>query len=365
MQFEYPWILYLLWLVPAAGLGWLAVARRREQALARLVALPMQARLRPGGSRARPAAQAACMLSGLFLALLAAARPQWGARDEVVFRRGRDLVIALDVSRSMLADDVRPSRLARAKADLMDLIRDLRGDRAALVAFRHKAVLLCPLTTDYGFLRQALDGADIGSAPRGETDLGAAIRASLDAFQSRSASHKAVILISDGEDLQGNALAAAAEAAERGIPIFTVGIGAREGSRIPDPGGDGAYATYQGKPVVTRLDHETLLAVARKTQGAYVPLERASTATTTLGTLYREHLRKIAARDLEESLRRRHIDRFPLFLLPAVLLLTAGAGLSRGRLASGRVPADPQPPPSPAAPAVKDLNPPQREIKQL
>ena len=168
--------MFFLALLIAAGAAWVwTVLRNRDRRLAAMLSPAMQVKLCPRLSSTRMFVQLALVAAGLILCVLAAARPQWGMREETVYQRGRDLVIALDVSRSMLASDVRPNRLQRAKADLMDLIKELRGDRAALIAFRRKAVLLCPLTTDYAYLRQALEAADVDAAPRGETDIGDAI----------------------------------------------------------------------------------------------------------------------------------------------------------------------------------------------
>jgi len=332
VQFENPWILYLAWLVPAMGLWWHAVIQRREQVMSRFVSVPMQAKLQPAFSVSRRRWQAALTLAGLLFAFIAAARPQWGTREELAFQKGRNLVIALDVSRSMLADDVRPNRLMRAKADVMDLIKELQGDRAALLTFRRKATLVCPLTMDHAFLIQALEAADVNSAPAGETDIADALYKAIDAFDKGTAAHNAVILISDGEDLGGKALDAAARAAELKIPVFTVGLGNRIGAKIPVPGNASGSVQYQGQDVVTKLHDETLYEIARITGAAYVPMGTVGIASTTLGTLYRDHLRKIAAQEYEESLRRRRVERYQWFLLPAILLLSAAAGLSQGRL---------------------------------
>ena len=368
LTFAHAWILMLLWLVPAVGVWWYATARRRERNLALFVSGTLQPRLCPQRSAARLAWQAALFLAGLTVLIVAASRPRWGIREQMVYKRGRDVVIALDVSRSMLASDVYPNRLERAKVDLMDLIDDLDGDRAALLAFRHKAVLLCPLTTDYAYLRQALDTVDIDSAPRGETDIGDALNKALDAFETQDSSHKAIILISDGEDLTGGALEAAEQAGERGIPVFTVGLGNPRGARIPHEEHAGQFARFKGTEIVTKLDNETLDRIARASGGAYVPVATASTASTTLGELYRKRLSQILARDLEETLQRRHIERYQIFLLPAFLLMAATACLSRGRLAMvRRAPSDAAPgaPGERSAGALKDLTPPARDLKDI
>ncbi|MEI7900474.1 MAG: VWA domain-containing protein, partial [bacterium] len=182
MRFVFPWLLLLLSAIPVVGVIWLWLYRRAQSRLSLLIAPTLQSKLMPARPQATFYFQFVLALTGLTLLAFAAARPQWGRKNEKVFTRGRNLVIALDVSRSMLAADVHPNRLEHAKTDIMDLIEDLKGDRAALLAFRSKGSLLCPLTTDYTFLRQALDGVSPESAPRGETDLGDAIHKALEAL---------------------------------------------------------------------------------------------------------------------------------------------------------------------------------------
>lgn len=347
MRFVNSWVLICLSLLPLLALAGYWLLARAVRRLALFVSPALQERLAPPRRQATVAAQSILALAGLALLLLAAARPQWGRRQERVATRARNVVIALDVSRSMLAADVHPNRLERAKVDIMDLLGELRGDRAGLLAFRGKANLLCPLTTDRAFLRQALDGISCDSAPRGQTDLADAIGKSLDALSAAFDENNAIMLISDGEDLAGQAVAAAAEAARRGVPIFTVGIGDPAGASIPAAEGQGNLV-FQGKEVKTRLTESTLAEIARVTGGAYIPLATAGTASTTLGAIYRQHLRQVAVREQEEELERRYIERYTLFLLPAILLLLAAAMLSRGRLAAARRQRQASPPPLPA-----------------
>ncbi len=346
MRFVYPWVLICLSLLPLLAVVGFWLLARAGRRLALFVSPALQQRLAPPRRQGLLVAQYILALAGLALLLLAAARPQWGRRQERVQTRARNVVIALDVSRSMLAADVHPNRLERAKVDIMDLLGELRGDRAGLLAFRGKANLLCPLTTDRAFLRQALDGISCDSAPRGQTDLADAIRKSLAALSSAFDENNAIMLISDGEDLAGQAVAAAAEAAKRGIPIFTIGIGDPNGATIPDVGGQGILL-FQGKEVTTRLTEATLEEIARVSGGAYVPLATAGTASTTLGAIYRQHLRRVAVREQEEALERRYLERYTLFLVPAILLLLAAAMLSRGRLGAKRRQSCAVPPPLP------------------
>lgn len=332
VQFANIGMLYLLWLAPLVAAAWYMVSRRREAALNRFMAPDLLARIGPRPERWRLHWQMALFTAGVFLLIAALARPQWGMREEVVFQRGRDLMIALDVSRSMLARDVHPSRLARAKLDLRDLLKELKGDRVGLITFRGKAVMRCPLTTDYAFFVQSLDSADPEAAPAGPTSLGDAIRKALDSFEGDLGSHKALVLVSDGEDLAGDARQAAESAKEKGVAIFTVGLGNPDGSRIPEGDNGGAYLKFQGSDVVSRLDNETMRIIAETTGGAYVPV---GTANVNLGTLYRDHLSRIQAREMDESTRRRHIERFQYFLFPGLLLMLGAAFLSRGRIVTG------------------------------
>ena len=324
MRFANQVFLLLAALVPLAGLWWAFLRARREKALARLTLSVPKA----------PAAglQLGLVVAGLVLVLLAAARPQWGKTTERVVERSRNVVVAIDVSRSMLAEDVRPNRLGRAKADVADLIDSLEGDRCALVAFRRTGVVICPLTTDHGYLRSALEQLTPESAPRGETDLGAAIRASLDALDPAADDHNAIILISDGGDLRGEAIANAELAKKRGIPIFTVGIGdPKRGAAIPAEDGRGELI-FEGKPVKVKLEERALKAVSEASRGRYVPLATAGTAETTLGAIYRRFLRQVAAKEQNEEAERA-AERYQVFLVPGLALLIAGAALSRGRFA--------------------------------
>lgn len=360
LQFQYPWVLYLLWLVPAAGILWHLAVKRLGNPAEGMVSPAMAARLAPAIQPARRSWQMLFFLTGILLAVIAAARPQWGMREETVYQKGRDLLIALDVSRSMLANDVHPSRLGRAKVDLVDLVKQLRGDRVGLLAFRGRPVLLCPLTTDYGFFTQALEGAGPHSAPRGETNIGDAILEALSMFQADSGSHQAIVLVSDGEDLAGRVNEAIEKARERKVAIFTVGFGSTDGARVPDGGDKRGVMVHQGTEVLSRLNHELLGDIATRTGGAYVPVGMANVK---LGNLYRDHLSRISAIEQEESLQRRYIERYQLFLFAACLCFLAAAFLSRGRFATAVArtkPASPATPPQP-----RNITPPAAGLRKL
>jgi len=230
---------------------------------------------------------------------------------------------------------VRPNRLERTKADVADLIDSLEGDRCALVAFRRTGVVICPLTTDHAYLRGALEQMSPESAPRGETDLGSAIRASLDALDPAADDHNAIILISDGGDLRGEALEAAALAKKRGVPVFTVGIGdPTRAVTIPDESGRGVQK-HEGQNVTVKLEEDALRKIAEASGGRYVPLATAGTAETTLGAIYRRFLRQVAAKEQQEE-ESRAAERYQVFLLPGLVCLLLGAALSKGRFRKTR-----------------------------
>ncbi|MDD6030354.1 MAG: VWA domain-containing protein [Kiritimatiellae bacterium] len=332
MKFVYPWMLVLVALVPVAGAFWTWQRARTERRLDGLVARSLRARLLPRNPRLFNL-QAALLLTGLLLVVFAASRPQWGHSQQKLQAKARNVVVALDVSRSMLAADVRPNRLERAKADVADLVDSLEGDRCALVAFRRTGVLTCPLTTDHAFLRSALEKAGPESAPRGETDLGGAIRTALDALDPAADDHNAILLISDGGDLRGGALDAARAAAKRNVPIFTVGLGnPKASSAIPDASGAGSQQ-YKGQAVMTKLEEKALVEIAKASGGRYVPLATAGTAETTLGAIYRRYLRQVAAKEQAEEEELRATERFGWFLVPGLLLMLVAGVFSRGRFA--------------------------------
>ena len=329
MSFTHPAILLILWLVPLPGVLIVWSRHRQKRQAARLVHPNSMPRRRNPAPDAIFNAQLGLILISLALIITAAAGPRWGEREEIVLSSGRNVLILLDVSRSMLATDVRPNRLERAKADLADLLAELQGDRAGIMAFRNGTALLCPFTTDRAFLSQTLSGITIDSAPRGETDIGGAITAALATFKDLDVHHNAIILISDGEDLTGRAVEKAAEAREQGIPIFCVGIGDAKGATIPTNGN--TPMSYRGESVITKLDNQTLLDIATTSKGAYIPLQTSATGRTTLGTLYNRHVRTILAREMQETQEARLVERFQLFLIPGLLAMLAAAMLSSGR----------------------------------
>jgi Ca-activated chloride channel family protein len=239
----------------------------------------------------RGPARTVLVVGALVLSVLALARPAWGVYYERVESEGVDVVVLLDVSRSMLAEDATPDRLRRARiavGKLVDRLDETGGHRIGLVAFAGTPSVRCPLTLDYGYYREVLDRTGPDAATRGGTLIGDAVRRGLDLFDESGEQFRALVLLTDGEDHESFPLEAARAAAERGVSIIAIGIGdAGEGARIPFRRDDGtvAFVEHDGKPVVSRLDEETLLEMAKVTGGAYVP---AGTRSIPLDRIYDE-----------------------------------------------------------------------------
>lgn len=334
--------LWLLWLVPALGLFYLYAFRARRRLLLRFASRPMLQRLASGVSRRRQAVKAALVLLALAALVLALAEIKWGFTWEEVERRGVDLVIAIDTSDSMLVADAEAggglSRLERAKREIVDLLGLLEGDRIALVAFAGTAFVECPLTLDYGAAALFLDVIDTDLIPVEGTDLGAAIRTSLAAFEGGSQPSRAILLITDGEDHSGEALAAAAEAQQAGVKIFTIGIGRDEGSPIPAAGG-GLHRDRQGEVVLSRLDEATLQRIALATGGRYV---RSVSGDVDLEQIYAQGIKAtLADQELGSRRRRRWQERFQWALAVALAALMVESLVpERAARRNGRSPAD-------------------------
>jgi hypothetical protein len=221
----------------------------------------------------------------------------------------------------MLAQDVPPSRLGRAKADVAALVNRLQGERVGLIAFAGQAVVKCPLTVDYDAFRRSLDELDPGSAPRGGTAIGDAIRKALEVFQSRAERDQAILLITDGDDQQSYPLEAASVAAERHVTVFTVGLGdADQGARIPQGAESKTYLEYHGQQVWSKLDGKLLKEIALKTSGVYVPV---GTRAYDLGELYSDYLQGRRGNAAQSQRRIRRAEQFQIFLALALLALLA------------------------------------------
>jgi len=321
MEWQRPEALFLILPVLAAWLGLALLSRARKRRAARkFVDAAMAPRILPMESSARFWLKLLCMEAALLCGLIAIAGPRFGEYYEQVKARGSDVYVMIDVSKSMLADDVPPNRLARAKNDVSSLLNTLNGERVGLIAFAGKAVVKCPLTTDYGFFRLALNDLDPNSAPRGGTAIGDAIRKGLEVFPAEAERDRAIILITDGDDQESYPLEAAAQAAERRVLVFTIGLGdSTQGARVPATrDGKLTFLEHDGQQVWSKLNHGLLKDIALKTRGAYIP---AGTKAYDLGQLYKDHLRSLNGADSKQTQRVRRHERFQLFLGLALFFL--------------------------------------------
>ncbi len=330
-------MLFLLALPPVLAGLFLYAGSQRRAALRRFMAEGMLARISLPKSRGRRVWKASLILLALACLAISLARPAWNRKEMVIKRSGRDVVFMLDVSKSMLADDLVPNRLEHAKLAIMDTVDRLRGDRVGLVVFAGTAVVKCPLTLDYGFFRTALEEVSTDSVSRGGTKLGDALRTVLrDIFDNQDKQYKDVILITDGEDHESAPLEAAQAAADQGVRLIIIGLGdEKEGQRIPvlDEQGRKAFLKYQGQEVWTKLDADTLRAMAKATPGGrYLPV---ATGTINLGEVYQEFISSADKKELESKTTEQYEEKFQIFLAAALGLLVLEGLLTERKATAG------------------------------
>ena len=322
-----PGFLAPLWLLAgAAALGVIVWLQRRSQRLRRraihaFAASHLVSALVANVSPVRRVLKALLLLAATGLLFVALARPYlyYDWTDEK--RSGLDVLLAVDCSKSMLTEDVQPSRLDRAKLAIADFAAHLPGDRLGLIAFAGDSFLQCPLTLDHDAFLEAVRDLDTDSIPRPGTDIATAIDEAADALRSQPDNMKFLILISDGEDLEGRVLDSARRAAQNGLKIYTVGVGTPEGDRIPERD-DSGYLSYHhdlnGNEVISHLDENTLRQIADITGGAYAPLGQQGDG---LEHIYDRSIAPLPRQNLEEKRQKIHIERFEWPLAAAILFL--------------------------------------------
>jgi len=331
------WNMTTVWLgiLLLAALAALAVYAgwRRRQALRLFADAHLLERINVSVSPAWRRWKTAILLLAAALSIVALVRPAWNPKPKTLHRRGRDVVFLLDVSRSMLAADLAPSRLERAKLAIRDVVDRILGDRVALVAFAGTAAVKCPLTLDYGFFRAMLEDITPDSIARGGTMIGDAVRKALDdVFDDREKRFKDLILITDGEDHDSFTVEAAKEAGQKGVRIIAIGLGDEaEGRRIPiaDASGATRFMKYKGKEVWTRLDADTLRKMVNVTPGG--KYYNVSTGTIDLGEVYASLIASAEKRELEARTVKRYEEKFQVFLGLAFALLCLEMVISERR----------------------------------
>lgn len=321
MKFSQIEMLFLIWAIPVFFLVIVYGMKTRQAILNRFSAARSLAAIVPESGARRRWIKAGLLLSAILFLCVALSGPQYGYRWQTIEQKGVDIIVAVDLSRSMLAADIQPTRLDRAKREIYDLLTILKGDRIGLAAFAGTAFLQCPLTLDYEAFHIFLNSLTPDSIPVGGTDISAALTTCLSSFDPKANSQKAVILITDGENTgKSDPMEAAEEARKAGIKLFCIGVGSDEGVPIPAESG-GIKKDRAGNIILARLDEELLKKMATLTGGAYV---RSVAGSMDLDVIYTTEIRgKMEASTLATDKKQIWEDRFQWVLALAIAALTA------------------------------------------
>ena len=321
MTFGAPQWLWGLLLIPILIALFVRAEHRGLRRLQEFVSARLLPQLAGTVNRPRRMVRFGLQLLGLSLALVSLAQPRWGYTFQDVKRKGLDLLIAVDTSRSMLSNDVQPNRLERVKLATQDLINELQGDRVGLIAFAGRAFLQAPLTIDYEAAMESINDLDTKTIPEGGTNISSAIDLATQSFGKSAAGNRALIIFTDGEELSGDAVKTAKAAVDQGVRIFTVGVGTPQGSLIPITSDNGETAFVKdssGQVVKSKLDEKPLQEIAQATGGFYLHLENGP---RTMQQIYNEGLVKMQAAEIDVRLSRRPIERYEWPLGAAIIAL--------------------------------------------
>lgn len=322
------YILYGFLLLIAAGAILLHLLRRREEKLRLLADQEVLGRLLPKRNAGRRRFKLFLILAAIALVIVALARPQWGFHWREVQRRGLDIMVVLDTSNSMLAEDVKPSRLQQAKWGIRDLVRKLDKDRIGLIAFAGSSFLQCPLTIDYAAFLMTLEDVYAGIIPRGGTRIGQALEQAMENFDKGTEADKAIVLITDGEDHKGDLEAVAEKLKREGIRVYAIGVGSLSGEPIPKRNEEGRLEfqkNEEGNVVTSKLHESGLKELAMDTGGMYV---RSAPGDFGFDRIISQGIEKLQRSELESRMAKEYEDRFFWFLGAALLLLATSACIS-------------------------------------
>ncbi|MDD2528088.1 MAG: VWA domain-containing protein [Lentimicrobiaceae bacterium] len=318
-RFEHPFYIQLLLLLPLFVVGYWMYLRWKKRAVRRFGDTEVVSRLMPGVSKFRSHLKFTLLILTLASILLALANPQIGSKLEKVQRKGIDLIIALDVSNSMLAEDIQPNRLNRARQSIARLIDEMQNDRIGLIIFAGKAYVQLPITTDYNAAKLMLSTIKPDLVPVQGTAIGQALETAMTSFQDDK-SGKAVIIITDGENHEDDAVAKAAEATKRGIKVFTIGMGSADGAPIPVYNNnrmEGFKKDQSGTTIITRLDESMLRQIAEAGDGIYV---RASNSNSGLKQIF-DQISKLDQNTYETHNYADYENRFQYFIALALIFM--------------------------------------------
>lgn len=311
-------MLWMLAVVPVFIGLYIWYTRRKRRQLAEFGDPALVIELMPNASRVRPNVKFSILMVALILLIVAAARPQYGQREQTVKRQGIEAIIALDISNSMLAEDVAPCRLDRAKQMLSKMIDQMVDDKVGLVVFAGEAYTQLPITCDYVSAKMFLNSITPDLIKTQGTAIGAALNTAIQSFGSEETdASRAIILITDGENHEDDAAAVAARAKEMGIKVMVVGIGKPEGSPIPIPGTNNFRKDRQGNVVVSRLNEDMCREIAKAGNGIYVRCDNTNTAMRAL----QKEIDTLATTEIETKVYTDYNEQFQSFVLVALLLL--------------------------------------------
>jgi Ca-activated chloride channel family protein len=318
-RFANPDFLYLLLLLPVIFILYLFNYYRRIRILRNLGDSHLVSKLLPEYSASRPLIKTILLMLGLAAGTIMLARPQFGSKIEDVKKQGVEVIIALDVSNSMMAEDIQPNRLSRAKQAISRLVDDLDNDKIGLIVFAGDAYTQIPVTTDYVSAKMFLSSIGPEMVPKQGTSIGAAISLAMRSFSPGEDKSKALIIITDGENHEDDPVSAAEEAAKAGIIIHTIGIGSEQGVPVPiTTGGRKDFLKdIDGNTVITKLDEEILKKTALAANGSYV---RANNSNIGLDEIYNE-IRKMKKQELESTMYTEYNDQFQIFAAIFLVLL--------------------------------------------
>lgn len=319
-MFRFANIEMLWWLItiPVFVISYIVSTKRKQRQLAEFGDPELMAELMPDASKSRPIGKFSLLIVALVLLIVAAARPQFGQKENTVKRQGIEVMVALDISNSMLAEDVAPNRLDRAKQMLSKMIDNMVDDKVGLVVFAGEAFTQLPITCDYVSAKMFLNTITPNLIQTQGTAIGAALQTAITSFGSpESEAGRAIILITDGENHEDDAIAAAKQAKELGIQVFVIGIGKPEGAPIPKPGTNDYFKDRSGQVVVSKLNEDMCQQIAQAGSGAYVRCDNTNTAMRAL----QQELNRIATAELESTVYADYNEQYQSFVLLALLLL--------------------------------------------
>ena len=319
-MFRFANIEMLWWLiaVPVFVIGYVVSTKRKQRQLQEFGDKELMAQLMPDASKSRPIWKFCLLIVAFVLLIVAAARPQYGQKENTVKRQGIEVMVALDISNSMLAEDVAPNRLDRAKQMLSKMIDHMVDDKVGLVIFAGEAFTQLPITCDYVSAKMFLNTITPNLIQTQGTAIGTALQTAISSFGSlESEAGRAIVLITDGENHEDDAIAAAKQAHELGMQVFVIGIGKPEGAPIPKPGTNDYFKDRSGQVVVSKLNEEMCQQIAEAGSGVYVRCDNTNTAMRAL----QQELDRIATTELETTVYADYNEQYQSFALIALLLL--------------------------------------------